>query len=69
MDRKDFLVTLGKGAAFAGLVYCVGCTKNTDSPTAAPISVDLTLELTLHSNQPLNTIGGSVINSGIIIGR
>jgi len=69
MDRKDFLVTVGKGAAFAGLVYCIGCSpKNTDVPTA-PSGVDMTLDLTLHANQPLNTIGGSVVTSGIIIGR
>ncbi|MCK9211099.1 MAG: Rieske 2Fe-2S domain-containing protein [Ignavibacteriaceae bacterium] len=69
MDRKDFLVTIGKGAALAGLVYCVGCSpKNTDNPVA-PSNVDVTLDLTLHANQPLNTIGGSVVNNGIVVGR
>ncbi len=69
MKRKDFLITAGKGVAFAGLAYCIGCKKNTDSPTAPQTNVDITLDLTLHSNQPLNSIGGSVVNSGIIIGR
>lgn len=68
MNRKDFLITAGKGVAFAGFVYCIGCKKNSDSPTA-PTSTDFTLDLTLHSNQPLNSIGGSIVNSGIVIGR
>jgi len=69
MDRKDFLKTAGKGIAFAGLVYCTGCKYKTDSPTAPPQNVDITLDLTLHQNQPLNQIGGSVVTGGIIVGR
>jgi len=71
MDRKEFLVTVGKTAALAGLVYCVGCKKYSDSPTSAPPpgKVDFTLDLTTHSNQSLNSIGGSVVTNGIIIGR
>lgn len=69
MKRKDFLITAGKGVAFAGLAYCIGCKKNTDSPTATQTSVDMTLDLALPSNQPLNEVGGSIVNNGIIIGR
>lgn len=69
MDRKDFLITVGKGAALAGLVYCIGCNPNTDNPISAPSNVDMTLDLTLHANQPLNSVGGSVVNGGIIIAR
>jgi cytochrome b6-f complex iron-sulfur subunit len=69
MDRKEFIVTLGKGAAFAGLAFCVGCAaNNTDVPTA-PTGVDMTLDLTQSANQALNSIGGSIVNNGIIIGR
>lgn len=70
MDRKDFLITVGKGAALAGLVYCVGCSpNNSDSPIAAPTNIDITLDLTLHANQPLNSVGGSIVNGEIVIGR
>ncbi len=69
MDRKDFLVTIGKGAALAGLVYCVGCSPKNDNPITPPSNVDVTLDLTLHANQPLNTIGGSVVDNGIVVGR
>lgn len=69
MDRKDFLITVGKSAALAGFAYCIGCSpKDTDVPTA-PTDTDITLDLTLHANQPLNTIGGSIVNGGIVIGR
>ena len=69
MDRKEFLVTLGKGAAVAGLVYCVGCaSNNTDVPTA-PRNVDMTLDLTQSANSALTNVGGSLVNNGIIIGR
>jgi len=69
MDRKDFLITIGKGAALAGFAYCIGCSpKGTDNPLA-PTNVDMTLDLTLHANQPLNSIGGSIVNGEIVIGR
>jgi cytochrome b6-f complex iron-sulfur subunit len=69
MDRKEFLLTIGKGAAVAGLVYCVGCSQNSYIPTA-PSNVDFTLDLTQPGNQSLNSIGGSLVTAdGIIIGR
>ena len=69
MDRKEFLVTLGKGAAVAGLAYCVGCGSNSDSFPTAPTNVDMTLDLTQSGNSALNTVGGSIVTNGIIIGR
>jgi cytochrome b6-f complex iron-sulfur subunit len=69
MDRKDFLMTLGKGVAVAGVAFCVGCSaNNTDVPTA-PSGVDMTLDLTQPGNQALNNVGGSMVTKGIIIGR
>lgn len=65
MDRKDFL----KSAAFAGLAICVGCAaNNTDVPTA-PTNVDFTIDLTQSSYSSLNSVGGSAVVNGIIIGR
>ncbi len=68
MDRKAFLVTLGKGAAVAGIAYCVGCSSNANDITA-PTNVDMTLDLSQSANVSLNTVGGSIVNNGIIIGR
>lgn len=69
MDRKEFLVTLGKGAAIAGIAYCVGCAANGNDVPTAPSNVDMTLDLTQSSNSALTFIGGSIVNNGIIIGR
>lgn len=69
MDRKQFLVTLGKGAAVATVAYCVGCAANNAEVPTAPTTVDMTLDLTLSANQALNTVGGSIVTNGIIIGR
>jgi cytochrome b6-f complex iron-sulfur subunit len=70
MDRKEFLTTLGKGAAFAGLVYCVGCSANGPDVPTAPTNVDMTLDLTLSTYAALTTVGGSFVTSnGIIVGR
>ncbi|MCX6170545.1 MAG: ubiquinol-cytochrome c reductase iron-sulfur subunit [Ignavibacteriales bacterium] len=69
MDRKEFLTTLGKGAAIAGLVYCVGCSANGNDVPTAPTNVDMTLDLTLSANAALTTVGGSLVSDGIIIGR
>ena len=69
MDRKEFLVTLGKGAAIAGIAYCVGCAANSNDVPTAPSGVDKTFDLTQSSYSALNTIGGSIVDNGIIIGR
>lgn len=69
MDRKDFLLVLGKGAAFAGLAYCIGCSSNSDSPTAPPSNVDFTIDISQSPYQALNNPGGSIIKNSIIITR
>lgn len=69
MDRKEFLVTLGKGAAIAGVVYCIGCSANGSDNPAAPQNVDLTLDLSQPANSALTSVGGSIVTNGIIIGR
>jgi len=69
MDRKDFLLLFGKGAALAGLAYCVGCSSNSDSVTAPPSNVDFTIDISQSAYQALNTPGGTVIKDSIIIAR
>jgi cytochrome b6-f complex iron-sulfur subunit len=69
MDRKEFLFTLGKSAAVAGLVYCVGCSSNNNDVPTAPSNVDFTLDLTQETNKALISVGGALVTNGIIIGR
>jgi cytochrome b6-f complex iron-sulfur subunit len=70
MDRKEFLASLGIGAAFVAYSTCIeGC--NVANPiSAAPSNVDFTLDLTAGANSPLKTNGGYIYNSdGIIVAR
>ena len=69
MDRKEFLASLGIGAAFLAYSACVeGC--NVQNPvSSAPSNVDFTLDLTAAANSPLKTNGGYVYNQGIIVAR
>ena len=69
MDRKEFLASLGIGAAFVAYSSCLeGC--NVANPvSSAPTNVDFTLDLTAAANNALKTNGGYVYNNGIIVTR
>ncbi len=71
MDRKQFITAIGMGAATVAVFNCVGCAKGaTGSPsTAAPTSVDFTLDLTASANSALSTNGGYIYSNGIIIAK
>ena len=73
MDRKEFFVNLGKGAALVALTVCFGnCGVNSNNnPTypSAPQNVDFTLDLTDQANASLNSVGGYIYQNGIIIAR
>ncbi len=69
MDIKEFLATLGLGAAAVVCTYCLnGCTP-TDNPITAPTNVDFTLDLTAPANASLKTNGGYIYNGGVIVAR
>lgn len=68
MNRKDFLKLTGMSAGAFILANCVsGCKK--DDSSAAPTNVDFTLDLTASSNSSLNSPGGFVYNSGVIVAK
>ncbi len=69
MDRKEFLASLGIGAAFIAYSTCFeGC--NVQNPvSSAPTNVDFTLDLTAVANNALKTNGGYVYKDGIIVAR
>ena len=69
MDRKEFLASLGIGAAFVAYSTCLqGC--NVANPVdSAPTNVDFTLDLTAAANNALKTNGGYVYKDGIIVAR
>jgi cytochrome b6-f complex iron-sulfur subunit len=66
MERKDFLK---KGMALCGLSvipvsFLDSCTKVTNG---APTNVNFTLDLTSSSNSSLNSIGGQIVSSGVLV--
>ncbi|WP_431161123.1 ubiquinol-cytochrome c reductase iron-sulfur subunit [Flagellimonas beolgyonensis] len=70
MERKEFLRSLGAGAAFALTFPCLqGCSK--DEPAGniveEPTGVDFTVDLTSQEAQPLATNGGFILKNLVVI--
>ena len=68
MKRKEFLSSLGIGAAALTCAYCFGSCKN-DNPASAPSNADFTLDLTQSANSSLNSNGGYLYHNGVIVAR
>lgn len=71
MDRKEFLAMLGFSSASVAVAACLGgCAKNVSSGTTTPpASVDFTLDITQLANVALQSGGGYVYNSGVIVAK
>ncbi len=69
MDRKEFLSTLGLGAAAFVCSYCLTGCQPLDNPITAPTNVDFTLDLTAPANAALKSNGGYLYNAGVIVAR
>jgi len=67
MDRKEFLNTLGLGAAFALTASCLGSCKKTTTTPSGP--VDFTLDLNAAANASLANNGGYVISNGCVVAK
>ncbi|MGE5680190.1 MAG: ubiquinol-cytochrome c reductase iron-sulfur subunit [Bacillota bacterium] len=70
MDRKSFLLTSGKAAAFAALSTCfLQCSKDNSNSINAPQNVDFTIDLSTPEGQVLNNVSGALYKNGIVIAR
>lgn len=69
MDRKEFIINLGKSTAAVCMACYLASCGDDDSNPSAPSNVDFTLDLTLSANQALNNVGGTLYKDGIIIAR
>jgi cytochrome b6-f complex iron-sulfur subunit len=68
MTRKEFIGTLGLGAAFALTATCLNsCTKDSNTTTAS--GVDFTIDLSDPTNGGLGTNGGYVVRNSVVIAR
>ena len=71
MERKEFLRTLGAGAAFAVAFPCVqGCTKGPGLETEpVPTGVDFTIDLSGPDGDALSGNGDFIIRNYVVIAR
>ncbi|MEO9510544.1 MAG: Rieske 2Fe-2S domain-containing protein [Flavobacteriaceae bacterium] len=72
MERKEFLKSLGAGAAFALTFPCVhGCSKDEISGTIVeePTGVDFTIDLTSAEAEKLADNGGFILKNLVVVAR
>jgi cytochrome b6-f complex iron-sulfur subunit len=69
MNRKEFLSTLGMGAAAIACSYCFGGCQTAETVTNPPANVDFTLDLNNAAYAALLTNGGYLYNGGVIVVR
>ncbi len=65
MNRKDFLASIGIGAAFALTASCLGsCKSEVVTPAGG---VDFTLDVTAAANVTAFTTIGYVVSNGVVV--
>ena len=81
MERREFLESLGLGAAFVLTATCLHSCANNNSNIITPTPTGttgttgttssdlLTLDLTLADNDALKTNGGYIVSKGIVVAR
>ena len=73
MERKDFLRTLGAGAAFALVFPCTqGCSKdggNDGGNIPVPTGVDFTIDLNSAEAANLANNGGFILKNLVVVAR
>jgi cytochrome b6-f complex iron-sulfur subunit len=71
MERREFLESLGIGAAFVLTASCLQSCKNDNDGGVTPTTtgVDFTINLDDAANSALKTNGGYVISNGIVVAK
>jgi nitrite reductase/ring-hydroxylating ferredoxin subunit len=70
MERRQFLESLGIGAAFVLTASCLqSCKKEDTGGTTTPTGVDFTLNLDEAGNSALKVNGGFVISNGVVVAK
>ena len=72
MERKEFLKSLGAGAAFALTFPCLqGCSEDAieGDIVEEPTGIDFTIDLDSDEAQPLATNGGFILMNLVVVAR
>lgn len=73
MERKQFLKSLGAGAAFALTFPCLNGCSNEDTPEGniveEPTGVDFTIDLSSSEGSKLATNGGFILKNLVVVAR
>ena len=76
MERKQFLRSLGAGAAFAIVFPCVhGCSKDGYGDVAPedmrpiPTGIDFTIDLDAQEGAPLQNNGGFILKEFVVVAK
>lgn len=72
MERKDFLRSLGAGAAFALTFPCLQGCSNDENPgniVEEPTGIDFTIDLTSAEAENLSENGGFILKNLVVIVR
>ena len=70
MERKEFLRSLGAGAAFAIIFPCVqGCSKDEEGGLPVPTGVDFTIDLTSSEGANLQNNGDFILKNDVVVVR
>lgn len=76
MERKQFLRSLGAGAAFAIVFPCVhGCSKDGNGDVAPedmrpiPTGIDFTIDLDAQEGMPLQNNGGYILKEFVVVAK
>lgn len=72
MERKDFLRSIGAGAAFALTFPCMqGCSKDeiNGNIVEEPTGVDFTIDLTSQEAQALVANGGFILKNLVVVAK
>lgn len=70
MERKQFLRSLGAGAAFALTFPCLqSCSKDDESTNPVPTGVDFTIDLNSAEGQQLANNGDFILKNEVVVVR
>jgi cytochrome b6-f complex iron-sulfur subunit len=70
MERRQFLESLGIGAAFVLTATCLQSCKKDDTSTTTPTTgLDFTLNIDDAANAALKINGGYIISNGVVVAK